>query len=76
MCNARSPTRVSCACVFVLLIASLAEAQTGPHGYIGGGFSVEECSACPYQNAGDGTVALIGGGFAYPIIKGAHLDRG
>ena len=54
--------------LFMVLIASLAEAQTGPHGYIGGGFSVEGCSACPYPNAGDGTVALIGGGFAYPII--------
>jgi hypothetical protein len=49
---------------------SFGATKTGAHGYIGGGFSVEGCSGCPYPNACDGALALIGGGFAYPIIKG------
>jgi hypothetical protein len=54
----------------VVGLAISADAQTGAHGYAGGGIGISECAGgCPTLNTYD-NVGLIGGGYALALRRG------
>jgi hypothetical protein len=55
--------------VLVLALASAAYAQTGAHAFAVAGRSFEGCGDCPPGPREEGFF-LIGGGYAFPLIKG------
>jgi hypothetical protein len=67
----RRPRQIAAAAVlvFVLAVASAGYAQTGGHGFAVAGGTFEGCSGCPVGPSED-RFALIGGGYAYPLMKG------
>jgi hypothetical protein len=55
----------------LLWLPSLGDAQTGAHGYAGGGIGASECaSGCPPDRTVYENVGLIGGGYALSLRKG------
>lgn len=67
----RSPAQlIGAGAVVLLWLASGAAAQTGSHGYAGGGFGIGQCIDGCGMPPDYEVAALIGGGFAYPLKKG------